>query len=80
MDPDKEARRRLREATWETRIFRRGQEEEQAQANTEFWLRVPIGERAALVSELSCEIYSLMPGSGDAQPGSSRSVVRLLRR
>jgi hypothetical protein len=72
--------RRAARQGWEVRVFRgEGMQAEMATADEEFWLRIPMDERARVVWELSLEAFAL------AEPESierrlPRSAFRLTRR
>ena len=81
MDRDAEARRHAR-AAWTAQVFHAGEEELAADADAAFWDEIPIDQRAGVVWELSREAFSLSleKAESNAQPGSSRSIVRIVRR
>jgi len=72
--------RRAARASWEIRVFRGpNMQAEMEAADDEFWLRIPVDERARVVWELSQELFAL------AEPESlerrlPRSAFRLTRR
>jgi hypothetical protein len=72
--------RRAARANWEVRVFTGPTAfADQAEADEEFWLRIPVDERARAVWELSQELFAL------AEPESlerrfSRSDFRVTRR
>jgi hypothetical protein len=72
--------RRAARANWEIRVFRGDAAFDEAdEADEEFWLRIPVDERARAVWELSQELFAL------AEPDSierrlPRSAFRLTRR
>jgi len=74
------AERRAARASWEVRVFRGAAAFDDAdKADEEFWLRIPVDERAGVVWELSQELFAL------AEPESverrlPRSAFRLTRR
>lgn len=73
-----EARRRAR-ASWTVRVFQPGEEQAAAVADALFWDAVPVAERAALVWQLSREMYELaFPGAENERrlPRSAFCVVR----
>jgi hypothetical protein len=71
--------RRLARASWETRIFRDDPEGE-ADADAEFWARMPPEERVLAAWALSQEMHALAhPEDAPAEPGFSRSTVRIVR-
>ncbi len=72
--------RRAARANWSTNVFR-GEHawREMAEADEEFWLRIPVDERAQVVWELSRELFSLSePESVERR--LPRSAFRLTRR
>jgi hypothetical protein len=71
--------RRMARASWETRIFRNDARGE-ADADARFWLRMSPVERVLAAWALSQEMHALAhPDAPPAQPGLSRSVVRIVR-
>ena len=72
--------RRAARANWEVRVFRGTTAfADEVEADEEFWLRIPVDERAGVVWELSQELFAL------AEPESierrlPRSAFRLTRR
>jgi hypothetical protein len=71
------ARREARRQTWAGQLFRPGEEEAMAEADTRFWLAIPPDERANVVWQLSVEVFGL---AGTDEPGLPRSAWRLVRR
>ena len=76
---DAEARRIAR-AHAEVRVFRADEVEAEADADAWFWERIPVGQRAAFVWQLSLELYTLANPEGRYEPGLSRSTARIARR
>jgi hypothetical protein len=72
-----EARRASRR-NWTIRVFRGSDSAELEKADDEFWLAVPIDERAQVVWELSEEAFALAePDTRERRlPRSAFSVVR----
>ena len=72
--------RKAARANASVRVFREGEEEAQADADAEFWNRIPINERAEFVWKLSLELHALAHPDRPYEPGLSRSVARLIGR
>jgi hypothetical protein len=77
--PDAESRKAAR-ARAEVRIFRRGEQEAEADADALFWDRIAIDQRAEFVWQLSLELHALSDPEARHEPGLSRSVARVVRR
>ena len=75
--PTKEERRAAR-ASWTTRVFRGGFEE-QEDADALFWDAIPLDERAEVTWQLSREVFELARGKHNG-PRLPRSALRLRRR
>jgi hypothetical protein len=72
--------RRAARAQWEVSVFRGdGAQADMAAADEEFWLRIPIDERAGVVWELSRELFMLAE-STSAERRLPRSAFCLTRR
>ena len=68
-----------RRATWTFAREADGQSAEDA--DIEFWLRIPMGERAIVAWELSEEVYGWLDEShGEAERRLPRSALRIVRR
>lgn len=76
-----DAARARREARkdWTIQRFGPGEEEAMADADAEFWLEIPVEQRAAVTWQLSLEGYCLAHGD-DVQRRLPRSAYRLVRR
>ena len=70
--------RRLARAGWSGRVFRGNTQSEMAEADTEFWLRIPLDQRARAVWELSEELFALAePENRERRlPRSAFGIVR----
>jgi hypothetical protein len=79
MPTDAELRKAAR-ANAPVRVFREGEEEAQADADAEFWDKIPVQERAQFVWKLSLELHALAHPDSPYEPGLSRSVARLIGR
>jgi hypothetical protein len=68
-----------RRATW---TFARDVDAQEAEdADIDFWLRIPIEERAIVAWELSEEVYGWLGDSdGEAERRLPRSALRIIRR
>ena len=62
------------------RVFRQGEQEAEADADAEFWDKIPIDERAQFVWKLSLELHAIAHPGKPYEPGLSRSVARLIGR
>lgn len=71
--------RRLARMNAEVRIFGPSEEEAMADADALYWDRIPKGERANFVSQLSLEAYSLSNPGVTYERRLSRSATRILR-
>ncbi len=60
-------------------VFHLDDDEAMADADTRFWLEIPVEQRAAVTWELSREGYGLA-GGADVQPRLPRSDYRPVRR
>jgi hypothetical protein len=74
---DAAARRQAR-ASWTGQVVRSW--EEAAEADTLFWLQIPIGERARATWELSEELHRIAHPDEAYEPRLSRSVAVVTRR
>jgi hypothetical protein len=79
MDEGAEARRKAR-SSYAVRVYREGDAERMEDDDALDWDRIPVDDRAAFVWQLSQEVYALAHLDAPAQPGLSRSVVRVVRR
>ncbi|XYH93375.1 hypothetical protein ACMHYB_36730 [Sorangium sp. So ce1128] len=71
--------RRMARASWETQIFRNDPQGE-ADADARFWARMSPAERVLAAWALSQEMHALAhPDAPAAEPGFSRSIVRIIR-
>jgi hypothetical protein len=67
-----------RRATW---TFARGDAQAGEDADIDFWLRIPVEERAIVAWELSEEVYGWLGDShGEAERRLPRSALRIIRR
>jgi hypothetical protein len=78
MDEAADGRRRAR-AAYAVRVYREGDEQRMMDEEALDWDRIPVDERSAFVWRLSQEVYSLAHPDASAEPGLSRSVVRVFR-
>jgi hypothetical protein len=62
------------------RVFRQGEQEAEADADAEFWDRIPVDERAQFVWKLSLELHAIAHPGKPYEPGLSRSVARVIGR
>jgi hypothetical protein len=76
---DAELRKAAR-ANASVRVFRQGEQEAEADADAEFWDRIPIDERAEFVWKLSLELHAIAHPGKPYEPGLSRSVARIIGR
>lgn len=79
MPTDAELRRAAR-ANASVRVFRPGEHEAEADADAEYWSRIPVAERAEFVWQLSLELHAIAHPESPYEPGLSRSVARVVRR
>ncbi len=79
MPNDAELRKAAR-ANASVRIFRQGEQDAEADADAEFWDKIPIDERAQFVWKLSLELYAIAHPDKPYEPGLSRSIARLVGR
>jgi hypothetical protein len=72
-----EARRAAR-ASWSAQVFRDGGLDSMTEADDEFWLRIPVDQRARVVWELSEELFALSkPENRERRlPRSAFGIVR----
>ena len=66
-DLDRQERKRKRQSA-EVRRFGPGEAEQEADADALYWDRIPVGERAQAVWELSVELFALARQNGH-EPG-----------
>jgi hypothetical protein len=76
------AARKAARASWESRVFRGADGEEQANYDALFWDRIPLDERAEAVWQVSEELHSIARHGSDGrdEPGLPRSAFRIERR
>ena len=81
-DPPLDAEaRRLARAKAHVRVVRAGDSEAEADADANYWLQIPVNERAKVVWQLSVESFALAKaGRANDEPRLSRSVARVLGR
>jgi hypothetical protein len=72
--------RKAARANAAVRVFRKAEQEAEADAAAEFWDKIPIDERAQFVWNLSLELHAIAHPDKPYEPGLSRSVARLIRR
>jgi hypothetical protein len=75
---DLAAQRRKRRASWKVNVFRTFAEADAY--DVEYWLSVPIEERAALTWELSRELHQIAHPDQVHEPRLRRSAVRITGR
>ncbi len=73
-----DVRRRAR-AGWQVRKFRLAEGEEVADYDASFWDQIPPDDRAAIVWQLSEEVFAIADPT-TREPGLPRSALRLQRR
>jgi hypothetical protein len=71
------AQRRARRAAWKVNLFRTFAEADAY--DVDYWLSVPVGERAALTWQLSWELHQLAHPDQVHEPRLRRSAARLTR-
>jgi len=72
--------RKAARANASVRVFRKGEQEAEANADAEFWDKIPLDERAEFVWKLSLELHAIAHPGRPYEPGLSRSVARLIGR
>lgn len=79
-DDESAQARRLARSQAEVRVFRRGEEEAEADYDALYWDHIPLDERPEFVWKLSAELYGIAPTGDSHEPRLSRSVARVVRR
>jgi hypothetical protein len=78
MSQSAEARRAARKH-WSARVFRGAGSDEMERADEDFWLSIPQDQRAAVVWQLSMELFSLTE-AGAVESRLPRSAFGITRR